>query len=363
MSIKVVRSPEYNYTFNDQDGFFARWGKTKEDDPVMSPFGCEILDMELSTICFGQGNAQKPAPCKFCYKSNTSIGTNMSFETAKVILDKMPKTLCQVAYGIGSLNANPDLWKIMEYTRSIGLVPNITVNGHDIDDEDITKLANLCGAVAVSHYSDADCFGTVKRLTEEAKKEGTTLRQVNIHQICCLEKYEECRKVVHAMKNDERLSDCNALVLMTLKPIGKRNILHSLNSLEKFQALFKEAVDAGVKIGMDSCSAPQTFRAIESLGMLNVSPSIESCESAIFSFYCDVNGFAFPCSFSSGIGEWKEGISIVEAQDFVKDVWYHPKIVAWRERLLARSNKCDCQFKSQCRPCPLFDEVTPCYKK
>ena len=44
---KVCRSEEYNYVFRKADGFFARWGKTKEHDPQQAPFP-EILDMEVS---------------------------------------------------------------------------------------------------------------------------------------------------------------------------------------------------------------------------------------------------------------------------------------------------------------------------
>lgn len=38
---KIVRSKGYNYEFNKKTGFFARWGKVKEDDPLFSPFGPE----------------------------------------------------------------------------------------------------------------------------------------------------------------------------------------------------------------------------------------------------------------------------------------------------------------------------------
>ena len=73
MSIRKVISPSYNTVFNTETGFFARWGKTQDEDPIMSPFGNEIADIEISTIC-KQG-------CKFCYKSNTAVGKNMSLET------------------------------------------------------------------------------------------------------------------------------------------------------------------------------------------------------------------------------------------------------------------------------------------
>ena len=45
---KCLASEEYNYAFNKRTGFFARWGRTLEDDPQWSPFGPEILDLEIS---------------------------------------------------------------------------------------------------------------------------------------------------------------------------------------------------------------------------------------------------------------------------------------------------------------------------
>lgn len=358
MAIKVVQAKGYNHIFNNETGFSMRFGTTKEEDPSMCPIGPEILDIEVSA-------GQCSGNCLHCYKSNSATAENnwMSFNTFKTIIDKVSKSgsLCQAALGITDIGSNPDLYRIMEYSRSIGIIPNITVNGRNISDEDIIKLANLCGAVSVSYYNDNDCFGTVKRLTDASKKEGTTLRQVNIHSLLSSEGYEKCRKVIHAAKEDERLTDLGAVVLMTLKPKGNKNFLTSLNNLDKFRALFKEAIDLNVKIGFDSCGCPQVFKAIESLDMLNVAPSCEGCESGCFSAYISVNGSYFPCSFAEGIGEWKEGISVVQSSDFTKDIWYHPRVIAWREKLLAGSSQCDCQFKNQCRPCPIYD-ITTCYK-
>jgi hypothetical protein len=65
--LKVVKSPGYNYLFNVKNGFFARWGKTIEDDPDFSPLGPEILDFEISTICNGG--------CSFCSPSGILVNT------------------------------------------------------------------------------------------------------------------------------------------------------------------------------------------------------------------------------------------------------------------------------------------------
>lgn len=94
--VKVLKSPEYNYAFCLGTGKLMRWGKTNDDDPEFCKYGPEIADIEVSTICHRN--------CNFCYKSNSSVGKNMSFETFKHIFDMMPQTLTQIAFGIGSLS-------------------------------------------------------------------------------------------------------------------------------------------------------------------------------------------------------------------------------------------------------------------
>jgi len=67
-SKKSVRSANYNYDFDKTTGFFARWGKTPDDDPLFAPAGPEILDIEISVDgC--------PEKCKFCSPAGTKINT------------------------------------------------------------------------------------------------------------------------------------------------------------------------------------------------------------------------------------------------------------------------------------------------
>jgi hypothetical protein len=66
---KHVRSDAYNYDFNKKSGFFARWGKTKQDDPQMGlP---EIADIEITTKCTGPAGKL----CKFCAPAGTKVTT------------------------------------------------------------------------------------------------------------------------------------------------------------------------------------------------------------------------------------------------------------------------------------------------
>ena len=74
----------------------------------------------------------------------------------------------------------------------------------------------------------------------------------------------------------------------------------------------------------------------------------EPCESTLFSQYINVEGKAFPCSFTEGERGY-EGIDVVNCNDFMTDVWYSPAAKEFREKLL---NNKDCRG---CRKCPQFD--------
>ncbi len=63
--IKVCKSPFYNYIFRTSDGFFLRYGRDENDDPKFSPFGPELLDIEVSTVC--------DAKCTWCSPAGTLV--------------------------------------------------------------------------------------------------------------------------------------------------------------------------------------------------------------------------------------------------------------------------------------------------
>jgi radical SAM protein with 4Fe4S-binding SPASM domain len=360
-NLKVVLSKKYNYIFSKSSGFFARWGKTKEDDPVMSPVGPEIADIEISTICHGIGKTKRHChPCSFCYKSNTRRGKNMSFETFKEIFHKLPKNLTQIAFGIGDIDGNPDLFRIMDYCRdnpANRIVPNVTVNGMGVDKMVSERLANVCGAVAVSRYSLPDvCYNAVYNLSNAG------LKQVNIHQLLSKETYTRCLRLIDDAKTDKRLEGLNAIVFLLLKPKGRRNRMHSIDNVEMFKKLYVKAKEKGVQIGMDSCSAPMMLKTAAELGEESVIPSVEPCESTLFSIYINVNGEVFPCSFTEDTNGWRTGIDMLEVNDFMKDVWFSERLSNWRSELLDSTKNCNgCSVKKHCRACPAYD-ITPCRK-
>lgn len=78
----------------------------------------------------------------------------------------------------------------------------------------------------------------------------------------------------------------------------------------------------------------------------------------MFSLYANVEGEVFPCSFIEGTPGWEEGISIVENDNFIDDIWNSKQMNEWRGDLLESSTggDCDsCSLTSGCRSCPVYD--------
>lgn len=314
---KVVQSRIYNYFFDKETGLFMRWGATKDEDPCFSPFGCEIADIEISTVC-SKG-------CKFCYKGNVTRGKNMSIEKYKEVFAALPSTLTQVAFGIGDIGGNPDLEKILEYTRSKGVIPNITINANKVTPEQYDMLARHCGAVAVSLYDYDECYNAVKELSDRG------MTQVNIHCLLSHETYEKCLKVINDATTDSRLKDkLNAIVFLHLKPKGRAvtNEFH-IPTDEEFKNVVEYALKNNVGFGFDSCSANKAMKYLPE----KYHSVIEPCESTLFSCYINVDGLAFPCSFAEDI---YEGIDVTKYTDF----WYSQEYRSFRSKCLENNRKC-----------------------
>lgn len=343
---KRLKSEDYNFVFNRENGYFARWGKTQNDidDPKFSPFGPEILDLEVSTVCSGTDQG----PCKHCYKSNTPKGEYMTFETFKSILDKMPKTLTQIAFGIGDMNSCPDLEKMFMYCGENGIIPNITINGYGLTDDWVDVLAKYCGGIAVSLYHDKNvCYDAIERLNKAG------IIQCNIHQVVAEETLEKCHDLIEDAASDPRLKKhLKAVMFLTLKPKGKRNGMNIVKDVAKYKGLIDHALDVGVQIGFDSCSAPIFLQAMKyDKNFDKYVQMVESCESGLFSSYINVDGVYWHCSFTEDQPGWS-GVNVLEANDFIKDVWMNQETRRFRDKLVNQDNSHICH---DCRLCPVYD--------
>jgi len=292
---KTLRSLEFNYNFDKRTGYYEQYGKNVDDDPSRCEFGPIIADIEVLDMCKGSGASQGlDNLCPFCYKSNTKKGTYMTIEEYKKVFSKLPKTLTQIAFGADSdLSLNPDIFKIMEYTREQGVIPNITVA--DLTEETSKKLSQVAGAVAVSWYgvhSDKNlCYDTIEKLTRLGMK------QVNIHFMLSKATETYVDELIQDIKTDSRLEKLNAVVFLSLKTKGRGAKYVKLEQ-EKYNEVVAKLLKNNIPFGFDSCSQVKFANAVKGHPMeKEFLESSEPCESMKTSIYISDKGKVYPCSF------------------------------------------------------------------
>ena len=343
---KVVIGSDYNYMFNKINGSFARWGTTTEQDAQFSPIGPEIADIEISVDGCSGG-------CPWCYKDNTNQQSkNMSLDTFKQILSKLPRTLNQIAFGITDLDSNVDFMRILCHTRSEGIIPNFTTHGVGFNEYYAHECSSVCGAIAVSCYewNKEECYNTVKLLTDKGMK------QINIHLVVGDKLFDHAFSVIQDIKNDKRLEKLNALVFLGMKPKGRAVVnQHSSLDIDKYKMLIDECMKNSINYGFDSCSAHRFENCLKTMNVSeltkkNMLMASEGCESDLFSTYINVDGLNWPCSFSEDVPGYT-GVDIINCHDFLDDVWYSPSVLDFRNRCIV-SGKID-----NCRKCVVFPQI------
>lgn len=236
--------------------------------------------------------------------------------------------------------SNPEVFEMMSYARSVGVIPNITVA--NLSDESADKFSKLCGAMSVSCYSDRNvCYDTIKKLTDRGMK------QVNIHFV--LHKYSKniAIDIMKDMMTDERLKNMNAIVFLSLKKKGNGEQMQIL-SQEGFDEVINFAFENKIKFGMDSCSGAKFINSIHSReDFKKIMESVEPCESTKISSYINVAGKFYSCSFCENTESFKEGVNVL-GTNFVKDVWENERTVSWRNNLLEKNANGDFS-------CPVFE--------
>lgn len=354
---KGFRSETYNYDFDKNTGFFARWGRTPDDDPQFSPIGNEILDWEIvSGKCPGvlSKDGKTMTSCRFCYKDNSfnKEAKILTFDKFKEIFDKITKSrnISQIAFGISGTKTNPDFIKIMKYTRDHGVIPNYTLNGSDLDDEILNATLDLCGAVAVSVLPVNKDLGydTVYKFTSKGFK------QANLHVVISQETFPFVKEVLCDRLIDPRLEKVNAIVFLGIKPKGRAVGHFKPLGLEGYRELINFCLENKIGFGFDSCGSQKFEAVVETMDISDEEKKkyksvAESCESGLFSIYCNVENEFFPCSFAEGEKGWEKGLKIKD--DFLKDVWYHPRMIEWRTNLMS-DYSCN-----GCRKCSIFPEI------
>jgi hypothetical protein len=357
---KCFKSPDYNFDFDKITGTFKRWGVTLEDDPNCAP-SPEIIDVELSSTVQEEeetpfGTIITPGGCSgrgcggnWCYKGNKKSGNtcHMTLERFKQVFTILPKTITQIAFGICSSDSHPQLFDIAKHTRDNGVAANITVNGIGFYMDLAKKYAENFNAIAISinKLNIEDAIGTFFLIRQWSDM------QLTFHFMLANETLEDAYLIIDKLATSN-LKNIGALLFLGYKPKNPNCNFTSVRDSSVYKKLTEYANSKGLNVGFDSCSAHMYDSTIQDHpNREKITQMIEPCESGLFSLYMSNKGIFYPCSFMEGVGDWVEGISVGDVDNFSKDVWFSLKLTEWRNKLL------DCK-----RNCPQY-QMAPYFEK
>ena len=343
----VIENDNWKLTLNDQEDYYSYFsklsgyrllfGKTLKDDPEWCELGPEIMDLEISVNGCPTINGHN---CKFCYKNNTNkTPYNMFFDTFKSIINKMPKNLQQIAFGITGVKTNPDFPKMIQYCKDNGIIPNFTTNGVDLDDDFIKEHCCKCGAIAVSCYEGAKeiCYDTIKRIH-------TILPEMHINSHIVLSK-GTFNHVMDVLKDisEGKVAGLRSLVFLRIKPVGRAACMDCGVTGEMYTKIIRFCTEHDISYGFDSCSAKSVISVLKNLGKDNLCNNCESCESSRFSSYINVKGEYWNCSFCENNQNIMKPIDVLKCNSF-DEVWHNKEL----DIIRTKSMKC-------CSSCPWYN--------
>ena len=322
--LTMCEDHHYNCFFNKLTGYNCRFAEEPELDPICCELGPEIADIEIVTGSCPKVNSEN---CRWCYKNNTSApGKVMTLDEFQTVISRFPINLSQVALGITGVKSNPYLKDILIHLRTLGIIPNLTLTGADLDDEMADVLCQYCGACAVSCYDKAKdlCYNTIKRLYDNAKAKFNRDMHLNMHIVIADFSMNHIMDVLNDIK-DGKVPGLRSVVMLHAKPVGRAKNLDCSLSKENLTKVIKFCLDNNISFGFDSCNGHNVQDILIEIGKPELCGSIEPCESGRMSIYVNVEGKITPCSFVEHIYE-DSAIDLLNST-VIKDIWMHNKML------------------------------------
>jgi MoaA/NifB/PqqE/SkfB family radical SAM enzyme len=292
--LKVFSNKKYRIIFEMETGTEIISGIKGSPDPFCLDLPA-LLDIGIMGTC--------DRKCAFCYQGHINK-PNMKLNDFKLIIDQVKHHVNQVALGgRGDPNKHENFKEILEYCRKNNVIPNYTTSGLNLTNEEI-EISKLCGAVAVSDYSQDYTFDAVNRFISSKIK-------TNIHKIFSKATYSECLQIVSGynpwvvqeaqkgLKSKINIKKLNAVIFLLFKPQGAgKNIdlVPTSYQIKRFSELvFKSR--SKCKVGMDSCLVNHAIKYVELTPVQKM--SVDTCEGARMSAYITPDLKFMPCSFAN----------------------------------------------------------------
>lgn len=336
----VYRDEKFGFyeLFNEQNGTLIRSDDATGQDPAMRSYP-ELLDVGIMGHC-ESGEFCKQAGID-CYQSGRQRSKpHMKFDDfAEIVRQSVGKTFQFALGGAGDPNKHPDFEKMLKLCRQYGIIPNLTMSGYGITEEEIDSIREYCGAVAVSWYS---------RLTDAEENNPATIETVNrlidkgcttnVHFVVSKDTIEEA---TIRLQNNLFPEGINAVIFILYKPVGQGKVERTLIKEDNRLAAFIDVVQNTkhpYRIGFDTCFTPLLIHRIGNMA----EQSIDACEAGTFSMYIDSEMNCFPCSF--GVDK---GVSESMKDKTIREIWNGQAFSEFRNQ---KKEKCiRCMKNKLCR--------------
>ena len=290
------------------------------------------------------------ARCPHCYMGAGSRDAGeMDTETFKRALKNLAEMgVFHVALGGGEALLRPDLFEIAEFAREAGLVPNLTVSGASLTDEQARRMG-VFGQVNISMDGVGELYGTfrraelfagavaaIDRLTEAGVPTGVNcvVGRRNFEGIPDLFRFAEEKGL-------------NEIEFLRLKPAGrgKERFLEECATAEQNLALVPTLTDlferTGVTAKIDCSFVPMLCAHEPPRGMLEALATY-GCEAGNVLVGIRSDGAVSGCSFLES-----EGLGVFDLRKAWKDNAHFQKARTWPER--AKEPCRSCQYLSICK--------------
>lgn len=129
----------------------------------------ELVDLKITEWC--------DKDCAFCYQDSSKKGKHGNVKTIKSIIKNLADVgVFEIAFGGGEPTSHPKFVDILEYTNSLGIIPNTTTRNVDVfnNTEKGKKIIDLVGGIAVSVNSLTDIMtanDVIRRFAEKVAAE------------------------------------------------------------------------------------------------------------------------------------------------------------------------------------------------
>ena len=256
-----------------------------------------LVDIQLTRRC--------PMGCPHCYVAARPDGAHMDCEDTRLVLRACADAgVCQLALGGGEPLLHPRIIDILAEAHALGLVPNLTTTGLDLDEPKLEALARYAGAVALSLEAVGEEFGRYRRagfaFFEEAQAK---LRRHHIPMVFQVTlSRESLLDLPSVIDYCLTVPDLYGVIFLAYKAVGRGEGFHApLSSVApaELYPILRDAfmrLGAHTRVGYDCCLTPAIVGIDEEFGF-SEQDLLEGCSAARGSVGVSVELDVLPCTF------------------------------------------------------------------